>query len=193
MALGNRNSVVKRTGMWSPIQIRVTDFRPLCCLWVWIAGEHPRTQATVKLRVHKGGLGGTFFSPLYQDVVQSLLNWTKRFLKAFLSWAPQRFMLWVSLHGQMVRTCPGAYRLHPRSHSITCGPWRYTSSKLSVLTLQERGQGKYNQGQGSRKREENLVVWIWHSTGPLWARGSRPSRHCELASCLTLFLLVWSS
>lgn len=28
-----------------------------------MAGEHPWTQATVKLRVHKGGLGGIVFSP----------------------------------------------------------------------------------------------------------------------------------
>lgn len=29
MVSGNRNTVVKRTGMWSPIQMRVTDFTPL--------------------------------------------------------------------------------------------------------------------------------------------------------------------
>lgn len=161
------------------------------CEHRWLGTIHGHKRLS-KLRVHKGGLGGMVFSPFYQGLVQSLLNGTKRFLQAFLSWVPHRFVLWVSLHGQMIRACPGAHWLCPGCATITRGPWRHTSSKLTVLMLQERGQRISNQGQGTGKREENLVVWIWHSTGLLWARGGHPSRHCELASCLILFLLIWS-
>lgn len=87
-------------------------FHPAACEHRWPGNIHGHKQLS-KLRVHKGGLGGMFFSPFYQGLVQNLLNWTKRFLKAFLSWAPQRFMLWVSLHGQVVRACPGVHRLRP--------------------------------------------------------------------------------
>lgn len=127
------------------------------CLWAQMAGEHPWHKRLSKLRVHKGGLGGMFFSPFYQGLVQSLLNWTKRFLKAFLSWAPQRFTLWVSLHGQMVRACPGltgcalgvppSLRAHGDTHPANC-----------LCSYCRRGeQGVSNQGQGTGKREENLV------------------------------------
>lgn len=80
---------------------------PIACERGWLGNIHGPKRLP-ELRVHKRGLGGMgFFPPFSQGLVQSLLNWTKRFLKALLSWAPQRFVLRVSLHGQMDRACPG--------------------------------------------------------------------------------------
>lgn len=164
-------------------------FHPSACEHRWLGNIHGHKRLS-ELRVHKGGLGGMFFSHFYQGLVQSLLNWTKRFLKAFLSRAPQRFVLWVSLHGQMVRACPGltgcalgvppSLRAHGDTHPAAC-----------LCSYCRRGNKEYLT-KAKDLGKEKKIWWIWHSTGPLWAQGGHPSRHRELASCLILFLPVWS-
>lgn len=119
---------------------------PTTCEHRWLGNIHGHKRLS-KLRVHKGGLGGMFFSPFYQGLVQSLPNWIKRFLKAFLSWSPQRFMLWVSLHGQMVRASPGAAPPSLMAHGDT-------QLANSLCSYCRRGaKEKSNQGQGTGKRE----------------------------------------
>lgn len=117
------------------------------------------------------GTFGNVFSPSLRVWFKACWNeWRDSFcLKVFLSWTPRRFSLGRSLHRQRVSACPGTGWLCPRCPSITCGPWRYMSSKLPVLTL-EGGQGARkdsNQGQGTWKRKRNLLIKIWHPTGPL--------------------------
>lgn len=113
-----------------------------CERW-WLGNIYGHKRLS-KHRVHKGeSRGGCFFPSLRVWFKACWNEWRDSFwLKAFLSWALQRFLLWTSLHGQMVRACSGTHRLCPRCPSITCGLRRYTSSKLSALTLKERGQGK---------------------------------------------------
>lgn len=126
---------------------------PTTCEHRWLGNIH-RHKRLSKLRVHKGGLGGMVFSPFYQGLVQSLPNWTKRLLKA--SWAG---LLKVSCYEWVsrVRWTESALGLCPGCASISPGPWRYTSSKLSVLLLQERGQGKSNQGKKLGKEKK---IWL---------------------------------
>lgn len=142
---------------------------PTTCEHRWLGNIHGHKRLS-KLRVHKRRSGGMFFSPFYQGLVQSLPNWTKRFLKAFLSLSPQRFMLWVSLHGQMVRASPGAALPSLVAHGDT-------HLANSLCSYCRRGaKEKSNQGQkGKEKNCRNLALYRttlgsgWSPLQTLWA------------------------
>lgn len=74
MVLGNRNSVVKRTGMRSPRGTRVSDFRQRCCLSTPTVGKRLRTQSTGFLRDGLGMGGGNVFSPSLRALEPAGMN-----------------------------------------------------------------------------------------------------------------------
>lgn len=171
MVSGNRNTVVKRTGMWSPIEMRVTDFRPPHHLWHRWLGNIQGTSDCQNSGSIKEVWGDVFF-PFLSGFSLKSAKLNKKIPQGLLELVSSK------VHAMSESPWADGQSLPWGCTSITCGPWRHTSSKLSVLNTA---------GEGPRNWEKRRIVWIWHSTGPLWARGGHPSRHCGLTSCLILF------
>lgn len=139
MVLGNRNSVVKRTGMRSPRGTRVSDFRQRCCLSTPTVGKRLRTQSTGFVRDGLGMGGGMFF-PLSRGLVRSLLEWMERFLLAWgLFEVGSSKVLTRKASPRADGDRSGTCWWCPGCPSIARGPWRRISSERSVLALGRRG------------------------------------------------------
>lgn len=142
MVLGNRNSVVKRTGNavanineshWLQATLSASE------RW-WLGNIYGRKRLS-KRELHKWVLRGYF--PSLRVWFKACWNEWKDFyrLKAFLNWTLPRFLLMKKSPQQMVTAWSGAHQLCLAGPSITCGPYKYISTNVSVLTLEERGQG----------------------------------------------------
>lgn len=107
---------------------------PTTCEHRWLGNIHGHKRLS-KLRVHKGGLGGCFF-PFLSGFGSKSAKLNKKIPQGLLELVSSK------VHAMSESPWADGQSLPWGCASITRGPWRHTSSKLSVLILQERGQGK---------------------------------------------------